>query len=382
MYNNYVSNGPNLLDDKFNPKSNNLFLYLIFILVSLVISVTIILLNQYNRYGYNLPIEQEPRGDIKEPEIRKVILKEEVKKDDKDRRATLIYPIGDAPIVGELNISGVVSQNPESLLLDTIFRKDVYIPSYGGTYNIIDFIPGKLKADSDIVFFLKERRLFEVYGFAQWPQILCNIDQDTFEKCLENRKGDIPPVVYFIKERNVPTSGFLDFTVSLDKGPLSETLLEKSLYFSNVNTGDYLDSYDSCSLGYYYEKDFLATPPVQEIVGYRVLFPNEETSVVDMDSAVYIKLGGQLFDLVIPSAEELIGYSEPYQDRTRLIPNHNLFLPLDYLYYKNGQKAEILDFEDAYYGEYFEYVLVNRNSLEPMPDKIVRRTSTSSGCDG
>lgn len=303
-------------------------------------------------------------------------------------QVNMIYPLVNFWITSQgFKASGIIEQNLNNIFLKTKFEAEVDTSEYG-KISRITFLPGSLRG-SGLSFTLNGKTLNNVYGFAQWPQILCDEKIKTEEDCLKSKPDDIPPIVFFINVPQMEKSSYAKFAISKSTdGPKSPFFLQKFMVYEEAQN-DYLSQSENCGLGYYYDKDFLAVPPVGDITGYRVLFPKSQTDNKNSQRTVYIMFDGELFDLIIPPAYVLMNYESAETgkvDKESFVnykPYHNLYLPMDLLYYKKGEKANVLKGVDSYgTGQYFEYVPINRHDLKPLPGYFKRETTGSSSCDG
>jgi hypothetical protein len=300
-------------------------------------------------------------------------------------------------------IIGKVSQS-EDIYLNTKYGIETSVAS-NEEHETLRFIPGRVK---NIIVKIDGVELQDVFGIPQYPTVTCR-DSDkpnglspssnsifsNENECIEHKKADLPPLVFFAKTTKPLTNG--THTIALVGPNTYETMtfiVDTSFNLStqtiySIKDNEYwkypLIHSVTCAPGYYYDKNFINMPlPLfdNKNLLYGISYPQTKAELGNHTSRrVQIGFDGTQFDLFFPSRAIFYG-SESVKDQ------RELFLPQDHLFFANGQKAKYIDAysiipQDGNYATgYYEIFPIDTTGGRYKNSTIPRTLSGSSGCDG
>ncbi len=143
---------------------------------------------------------------------------------------------------------------------------------------------------------------------------------------------------------------------------------------------------EECARGWYYEASYVHLPlPIidNENLFYIPVFPRDKQDARKAERCVQFVIDGHQFDLIFPQSSVFHNGAD-YAWEQQLSPWQSLYLPMDFLYFANGEKAEpLLTVRSTFdWDEYLEILPMDRLGWLYEDDAIPFATTSSSGCDG
>lgn len=329
----------------------------------------------------------------------------------------LFYPYSDGVTINNSRptIVGKISQSGQ-IYLSTKFGIEKSPVSQENEY-FLRFNPGRtknleVKIDNSII--------QDVYGIPQYPTVLCkrinlnpdgtsSYDPQTGKKspaddvftseneCFSQKSSDIPPIIFFAKPSSQISPGKHTLTISNNGKVIGSMIFTIDNKFklptqtiAKVNQSDIFSSFDTadnCSEGYYYDNNSLKIPlPTlnNRNLFFGVSFPQTKEEYGSIKRRkIQIGFDGDYFDLFFPQSS-VFYEGKSFKDNT-LIPEKEMFLPKDHLFFTDGKKAnpqQLSPDNGLNVGEYFEIYPIDISGFEYRGYSIPWQTSGSSGCDG
>lgn len=311
------------------------------------------------------------------------------------------------------------------LFLDTKF--ELNSPSYNqdSLEYSLTYKPGRLK---NVQFFLDNKQIADVFGFAQYPKINCQVTHKnyegyvsanhldlllyggsrnveplkTLENCLKRKGNELPPTIFFFKPERALADGNHLITVKFTNGKIHKfsfktdttRILSDDLPTQEIPKNIELDDVDNCTRGYYYDSSYLQLPlPKLENSNLRfgVSFPQSDTEKGSIQRRqTSLKFENKLYDMYFPQSSTFFFDDEfdRFNDQSKpggvvfqTNPYRALYVPLNFLYYSNNVKATIWGlkgYNSSEYLELFPIDVAGRFYRQSIP----RSTTSFSGCDG
>jgi hypothetical protein len=334
------------------------------------------------------------------------------------KQSTIWFPPDNGTIgISQPTIIGKIRQsNP--LLLSTRYHTNYN--NFGNNLHALEFLPGKVQ---NARFLLDDQSVDKVYGFAQYPAILCGSEGHTIEEgeCIDaHREPDdpdvrydyvppiafgLPPIVFVFRPDRPLREGNHAFTVgyegitetvtfSVDLNlelPLEDISRSKEELETKVppelgHRGMLLDDSEGCARGFFHKASYVHLPlPIidNENLFYIPVFPRDKQDARKAERCVQFVIDGHQFDLIFPQSSVFYNGAD-YASEQQLLPWQSLYLPMDFLYFSNGEKAEpLLTVRSTFdWDEYLEILPMDRLGRLYEDDAIPFTATASSSCDG
>ena len=265
----------------------------------------------------------------------------------------------------------------------------------------LSFLPGKLK---NIDFFIDNQIIKNVYGIPQYPTVSCYLEHSTpesgyiyeplvtQEECIQYKKNELPPVIFFFQADSKLTPGKHELTFKTTNG-FTQTINffiqpDMNLSWQNIKVDQKNNLYasDNCMSSYYYKENFLHIPipnnPNPNLI-YGLSFPQSEDEKGSiLRRRVQIKFDNNKYDLLIPNVS--LFYFNDEKTNSSSDSWQALFIPVDQLYYTNGIKTSPwkIKKDGGYANEYFEMFPIDLKNRYYREKSLPWETTNSSECDG
>lgn len=398
------------------PKRNLLLIFIIFITISIITTGTLYFLKycqktkttsiEHVSIGKYNKINETDSNTNKDNLINeKIDVVTEKNIPPKNKSLGLFYPYDDGYTINNSKptVIGKIAQTKDIFLKTEMLEKEI---SPFGNHNYLKFKAGKI---DNLIITINGKKMENIYGFAQWPGIYCfNViknknditgkDIEYNEKeCINKKRGEIPPLIFIFKPTNNLSQGSHNLNISYNNtiiGTMNFTinnnfsLSKQKIANNNIkNVYDIFEISDTCPAAYWHPYSIFSTIlPLPKYKNsnlyYAPVFPKNNDEKGDKNRRVVIKFKNEIFDLFFPSSEIFFeGKTFDILGQNNFIKGFKaLYLPNEYLYYKNNEKAETMQIN--YPNKYFEILPLDISGFEYEKNILPWTIVGSTFCDG